>query len=176
MTDGNIHYEHPFVPPVEAREPWRRLRGRLTAPVTVWTSGAGEERAGLTISSLLVADGRPPVVLGLMKETTDLYAAIRATGSFLVHVLDRTHAALSEEFAGLRPRPGGPFAGRRVEKRPHGPVLSDIPDRAYCRLVDDTEAGYQRLVRGAVEDIEVSELTSPLVLFRGRYRSLDSAD
>lgn len=176
MADGNIHYEHPFVPPVEAREPWRRLRGRLTAPVTVWTSGTRETRAGLTISSLLVADGRPPVVLGLMNDTTDLYAAITATRSFVVHVLDRSQATLSEEFAGLRPRPGGPFAGRRVHDGPHGPVLDEVADRAFCRLVDDSEAGYQRLVRGAVEAVEVSELTSPLVLFRGRYRSLGATD
>ena len=173
MADGNIHYENPFVPPVEAREPWRRLRGRLTAPVTVWTSGTGEARAGLTISSLLVADGRPPVVLGLMNDTTDLYAAIAATGAFVVHVLDRSQASLSEEFAGLRPRPGGPFAGRSLEESAHGPVLDEVADRAYCRLVDDQEAGFQRLVRGAVEEIEVADLASPLVLFRGRYRSLD---
>ena len=173
MGDGNIHYEHPFVTPADEREPWRRLRGRLTAPVTVWTSGPPEARAGLTISSMLVADGRPPSVLGLMNDTTDLLEAIRATGRFVIHVLERADVTMSEEFAGLRPRPGGPFADRPVEDGEFGPVITSISDRALCRFTGDSEAGFQRLVRGAVEGVEVAELDSPLVLFRGRYRSLD---
>ena len=176
MADGNIHYENPFVTPLDEREPWRRLRGRLTAPVTVWTSGPPEARAGLTISSLLVADGKPPSVLGLMNDTTDLFAAIKETGAFVVHVLEHPHATLSDEFAGLRPRPGGPFADRPVEDTEYGPVLTSLANRALCRLVDESEAGFQRLVRGTVESIEIAELSSPLVLFRGRYGSLETRD
>src|SRR5919197_877292 len=52
---------HPFTTPPERRDPARRLRGRLLAPVTVWTAGHPPATAGLTVSSLLVAEGRPPV-------------------------------------------------------------------------------------------------------------------
>lgn len=173
MGDGNIHYENPFLTPADEREPWRRLRGRLTSPVTVWTSGPPDARAGLTISSMLVADGRPPSVLGLMNDTTDLFAAIKETKTFVVHVLERTDVAMSDEFAGLRPRPGGPFADRPVEDTPYGPALTGLPNRALCRFTEETEAGFQRLVRGSVDSIEIADLSSPLVLFRGRYRSLD---
>ncbi|HUF15041.1 MAG TPA: flavin reductase, partial [Acidimicrobiia bacterium] len=57
-----IHNEHPFTPGPEERDPVRRLRGRLAAPVTIVTSGAGDHRAGLTVSSLFVVEGNPGVV------------------------------------------------------------------------------------------------------------------
>ena len=41
-----IHTTHPFADP-DAR-PARRLRGRLGGAVTLWTAGAGADRAGLT--------------------------------------------------------------------------------------------------------------------------------
>lgn len=63
---GRIHFEHPFATPLEERDPTRRFRGRLAAPVTVWTSGAVSGRGGLTVSSLLVAEGDPGIILGLV--------------------------------------------------------------------------------------------------------------
>ncbi len=172
MVDGGIHYEDPFATPAEKREPWRRLRGRLAAPVTLWTGGPPEARAGLTISSLVVADGDPPSVLGLMNQTTDLFAAIEETGAFVVHVLEDHDSALADRFAGLRPSPGGLFVDQDVTDSRWGPVLKARTNRAFCRLIDHSPAGYQRLVRGAIERIDVEELASPLVLFRGRYRAL----
>src|SRR5690606_17297985 len=68
-----IHSEHPFVPPDDERDPLRRLRGRLPAPVTVWAAGEGRSRRGLTVSSLIVAAGDPARVLGLVDEESDLW-------------------------------------------------------------------------------------------------------
>ena len=172
MGDGGIHYEDPFATPAEKREPWRRLRGRLAAPVTVWTSGPPEGRAGLTISSLVVADGDRPSVLGLMNDTTDLFSAIQETGAFVIHVLEHGEGVLADRFAGLRPSPGGLFVDQAVTDTRWGPVLTSIVNRACCRLIDDSAAGYQRLVRGAIEKLDIEELASPLVLLRGKYRVL----
>ena len=54
-----IGNQHPFAVPPERRDPARRLRGRLVAPVTVWTAGHPSTGAGLTVSSVLVAEGQP---------------------------------------------------------------------------------------------------------------------
>src|ERR671932_775332 len=56
----------PFAVPAERRDPARRLRGRLVAPVTVWTAGHPPGGAGLTVSSVLVAEGQPARLLGLL--------------------------------------------------------------------------------------------------------------
>ena len=52
-----IHHEHPFQTPADQREPARRLRGRLTSPVTIWTAYGAEGPVGLTVSSIIVAEG-----------------------------------------------------------------------------------------------------------------------
>ena len=33
-----IHGDHPFLPPADGRDPLRRWRGRMPAPVSVWTT------------------------------------------------------------------------------------------------------------------------------------------
>ena len=40
----------PFAVPAGRRDPARRLRGRLVAPVTIWTAGRPPGGAGLTVS------------------------------------------------------------------------------------------------------------------------------
>ena len=172
MVGGEIHYEDPFSTPEGKREPARRLRGRLAGGVTVWTSGPADARTGLTISSLLLSEGTPSLVVGSISDTTDLYLSIKETGAFVVHLLDDRHKVLSDQFAGLRPSPGGLFAGLEVEDTEWGPLLSSFGNRAFCRLHDDFDSGFQRLVRGTIEKIELDDIDSPLVYFRGRYRAL----
>ena len=171
--NGGIHYEDPFATPLEARKPIRRFRGRLAAGVTIWTAGAGDDRMGLTMSSVLVAEGEPPSILGLMSDTTDLYERIRTSGRFVVHVLDADLGVAADVFAGLRPSPGGKFADVSFEESEWGPVIEQIPTRAYCRFAEETEVGYHRLMRGEVDKLELDDLQHPLVYFRGRYRSLE---
>jgi len=162
----------PFADPPEARDPVRRLRGRLPAPVTVWTAGRGGAAAGLTVSSTLVAEGAPALVLGLVGDLSDLWDAAEASGMFVVHVLARHDRSLAERFAGRVPVPGGPLAGLPVRDSPHGPVLEQVATRAACRLQDAVPAGWALLVRGTVEHLEVGDLQDPLVWFRARYRRL----
>lgn len=170
--EGGIHYEDPFVDPPEERSPARRLRGRLPLPVTVWTAGREGAEVGLTVSSLVIADGEPPRLAALLAETTDLYAAIIETRTFVVHVLRDDDARLAEIFAGLRPNPGGPFAGLSFSTSPWGPVLATHGTRAFCRVVDSAVAGYPRLVTADIEKIDLDQIDSPAIYFRGRFRRL----
>lgn len=147
----------------------RRFRGRLVAPVTVITAGSGDARAGLTVSSLLVADGDPGRVWFLCGRNADLWDAVQASGAFVVHVLADGDRALADRFAGIRPSPGGPFAGLEVADGPHGPVIAALPTRAACEMVGVTDAGWYGLVEGRVAAVDLHDLTDPLAYFRGRY-------
>ena len=169
---GYVHREDPFATPADDRSPARRLRGRLVSGVTIWTAQAEGTRAGLTMSSVLVADGEPAQMLGLLKDTSDLFDAIETSRTFVVHILGDKEVVLADIFAGLRPNPGGPFAGLDTSESEWGPVITRISDRAYCRLIDAPETGYHRLVRAEIERVELTELDAPLVYFRGRYRKL----
>jgi flavin reductase (DIM6/NTAB) family NADH-FMN oxidoreductase RutF len=174
MSDeqARIHRSHPFVTPEGGREPVRRFRGRLAAGVTVWTAGA-DEPAGLTVSSVMVAEGEPSLVIGLINDTTDLFEKIRATGTFVVHVLDTEHRRLAERFAGTFPSPGGLFHDLQWSPSEHGPALEEHADRAGCRVREVHDAGYQKVVVATIEAVSLGELDSPLVYFRGKYRRLD---
>ena len=173
MDNGNyIHNEDPFKAEEGRREPGRRFRGRLVAPVTIWTSGSEGELAGLTVASTLVAEGDPSSVLGLINDLTDLYDRIVETERFVVHVAQRDHRILADRFAGLWPSPGGLFGGLDLEQSDWGPVVNDIPTRAFCRLIDAQDVGYQRLLRGRIERIDLHDIQDPLAHFRGGYRGL----
>lgn len=167
-----IHNEHPFAPGPEERDPVRRLRGRLAAPVTIVTAGAGEHRAGLTVSSLFVVEGDPGVVHAIVTPNSDLWDSVAATEAFVVHGCRQSHRELAEVFAGLRPSPGGVFAGSEVTDSKWGPVLTALEDRAYCTLLAREELGYSGVIRGSIDRVEVGETADPLLYFRGKYRRL----
>lgn len=172
MDDGGIHYENPFSTPREIREPIRRFRGRLTSGVTIWTATGEQGPVGLTVSSLLVAEGEPSQLVGLINDTTDLFEAVSTSRRFVVHLADDAHERWADGFAGLYPMPGGVFAHVPWEPSEHGPLIGELGNRVRCELIEVAAAGYQKLVRGEIGQIELTDLDEPLVYFRGRYRSL----
>ena len=162
----------PFAVPPERRDPARRLRGRLVAPVTVWTAGQLPGGAGLTVSSVLVAEGEPARLLGLIDPTSAFLAAAQETGAFVVHVLAAGDRALAERFSEVRPPIRGPFERLEVAESPWGPVLGGSRPRAACRLAGSAPVGYAELVEGAIEQLELPDLEDPLAYLHGRYRSV----
>lgn len=164
--------EDPFATPLPFRDPARRLRGRLVAPVTLWTSGTGGDKAGLTVSSVLIAEGDPANVVGLIGPMTDLWDSIATTGAFVVHVLEESDRRLAERFAGTRPTAGGPFHGLALDQSRWGPVIVDVATRAFCRVTSTEEVGYHGLVRAALEHVEIGAEIAPLVYLMGRFRRL----
>src|SRR3712207_309104 len=117
-----IHATDPFAD--ASRDPVRRFRGRLGGAVSIWTTGAGADRAGLTMSSLMVANGEPAHVLGLVDPDSDLAEAVAETGVLVVQLLEWRHRDLAEAFAGRLPAPGGAFRMAEWDETQWGPVLS----------------------------------------------------
>lgn len=169
-----IHSGHPFQPDPADREQARRFRGRLAAGVTIVTAGSGSDRTGLTVSSLLVVQGEPAEVHLVVGPTTDLWDIAADSGHFVIHICRYQDHQMVDVFAGLSPSPGGTFAGIPVTDTQWGPVLTDLPDRAYCRFESRVEVGWSGLVVGLIEQVEVSDLSDPMVHFRSGYRRLET--
>jgi 3-hydroxy-9,10-secoandrosta-1,3,5(10)-triene-9,17-dione monooxygenase reductase component len=167
-----IQMQPPFAVPPELRDPARRLRGRLVAPVTVWTAGHPPGGAGLTVSSVLVAEGQPARLLGLIDPTSALWEAMQEAGAFVVHVLAVGDRALAERFSEIRPPIRGMFDGLNVAGSPWGPVLGGSRPRAACRLAGSVPVGHSELVEGVIEQLELPALEDPLAYLHGRYRSV----
>ncbi|MFI5834299.1 flavin reductase family protein [Micromonospora sp. NPDC051300] len=166
---AEIHHTDPFAVPTGQRSPVRRLRGRLAAPVTLWTAPGP---AGLTVSSTLVAEGEPDRLLGLVDPESELWAAVEDAGRFAVAPLGPRHRQLADRFAGLFPSPGGLFAQDAWTETPYGPVPTDAGGWAGCRLDAAREYGWGLLVEATVETVDLREDAPPLLHHRGRYREL----
>jgi hypothetical protein len=59
--------------------------------------------AGLTVSSVLVAEGQQANLLGLISPTSAFWEAMQEIGTFVVHVLAAGDQALAERFSEIRP-------------------------------------------------------------------------
>lgn len=164
--------DDPFEVPAGMRDPTRRLRGQLVAPVTVWTTTSlafGD--AGLTVASVLVVEGDEPALLGLVGPLSDFFEALEQSRCFVMHLLGYRHRRLAEMFAGALPELE-PFTVAGATPSPFGPRLSGVSTVAGCEVVEVMEVGYSRLVRGVIRALEVSDAPdAPLSYYRGRYGS-----
>lgn len=166
-----IHFTDPFAAPEPDRSPVRRLRGRLPAPVTLWTAPGP---AGLTVSSLLVAEGEPGRVLGLLDEESGLYPALVAAGRFAVCLLGPEEQAVADRFAGLAPAPGGWFAQDVWRETRYGPVLAGDRTWAGCVVAGTRRCGWAMLVEGEIATLAVgADAGGVLAHHRGRYGRMD---
>lgn len=165
-----IHSTHPFA---EADpDPVRRLRGRIGGAVTLWTAGDQHERAGLTVTSLMVALGPQPVVLALLDPDSDLLELVRETGTAVVQLLSWGDRQLAEAFAGTAPAPGGPFQQASFVETAFGQRLASASTWAGVRLVAEREVGWSVEVTAAVEHVEIGANEGdeePLHHRRGRF-------
>jgi hypothetical protein len=178
-----IHASDPFATPDDQRSLVRRLRGRLPAPVTLWTAGQGAARAGLTVSSMLVADGDPGRVLGIIDEESELWTSISETGRFAITLLHQGDHLIAERFAGLLPSPGGLFSAGSGGAGPagaiewrdtgYGPVPRTVSTWSGVRLDASRTFGWGLLIEATIDTVALAEEgAAPVVHVRGRYRDV----
>ena len=164
-----IHTSNPFA---DDPDPVRRLRGRLGGAVSLWTAGAGDGRAGLTVSSVMVANGAPARVLGLLDPDSTLHEVLAATGLGVVQLLEWADRDLADVFGGVAPAPGGRFTLGSWTQTSHGPTLADR-SHALVRLESLAEVGWSVLATATIEEIVMVEDHHPLEHRRGRYQRPD---
>ncbi len=164
-----IHSSHPFLEPEGDRDPVRRLRGRLGGTVSLWTAGQPEDRAGLTVSSWLVAGGETGRALALLDPDADLTERLLDTGRGVLQLLGWEDRDLADAFAGTAPAPGGPWRMAEWTATDGGPRLADAVTWASLEVESDVEVGWSRLVTCRLVEVVVGDDVDPLVHRRGRY-------
>lgn len=167
-----IHSSHPFADPPSARDAVRAFRGRLASAVTLWTAMGERRPAGLTVSSLMVANGTPARVLALIDPLSDLADALASSGRAAMTVLEQGQERLAEVFGGNAPAPGGAFRQAAFSDTEWGPVPTGAVTWAGVRLESAAEVGWSQLVTCVVEHVVTGEGGAPLVHHRGRYPRL----
>jgi 3-hydroxy-9,10-secoandrosta-1,3,5(10)-triene-9,17-dione monooxygenase reductase component len=167
-----LRYGNPWADPPSARDPLRRLRGHLALPVTVWLADNGDHEppVGLTVSSVLLSPGEPPMAAGLVTASSDLADVLGSPpGRFVVHVLGAAHRRLAQHFAGDVPAPAPMLS---VRHSAHGPLLDAVGDRVLCRVVAIRPFGWALLVEAEVDDVHVADAGKGLAWYHGAYHVL----
>jgi len=169
-TGSTLRYGNPWADPPSERDPVRQARARLPAPVTVWT--AGHPRwAGLTVSSVLLAQGDPGGLIGLVGPDTDLVEFVTRTGMFVVHLLvdSPDHRRLAQHFAGTL---GADADLLTTEDSPHGPRLLAARDQLACRVIRTVPFGWSQLVEAEIEEVRLDGPAArpALAWYRGEFR------
>jgi flavin reductase (DIM6/NTAB) family NADH-FMN oxidoreductase RutF len=167
-----IHADHPFSDPEATRDAARRFRGRLGGAVSLWTAATSDHRgrAGLTVSSLMVAAGDPARILALIDPESDVAVALADTGAAVVQLLEWEHQQIAEAFASRFPSPGGPFRMGEWTDTEWGPRLADATTWAGVRVADAArQVGWYLLVDTAIEHVEIGPESAPLTHRRGQY-------
>jgi flavin reductase (DIM6/NTAB) family NADH-FMN oxidoreductase RutF len=171
---AKIHTEHPFLPPESERNPVRRLRGRLASPVAILTAEHAGQRAGLTVSSMLVVDGDPGQLLAMVDPLSDLHDSVLGSGAAVLNLLGVADHQLAEAFGFQAPAPGGPFGLADWTNSEWGPVLAGALGWAGCRLLDQRPGGWAVELRLSIESVTIGRDNSPLLHHRGRYGTFRS--
>ena len=143
--------------------------------MSLWTTGGatGEDRAGLTVTSLMVAPGEPARVLALLDPDADLAGAVRKTGTAVVQLLRWDHRDLADAFAGVAPAPGGAFRMGLWQQTEWGPLLEGVTGWAGVRLAaTHQEVGWSTLLDCVVEHVVIGPDEDALAHRRGRYVKL----
>ncbi|MFV0496535.1 flavin reductase family protein [Mycobacterium sp.] len=166
-----IHSSHPFHPPEGSKDLFRRLRGRLAAPVTILAADSASGPVGLTVSSILLADGPAPVLVALVDPDSDLGEYLELDRRFTMNVLQASDDYLAEAFAGLAPAPGGPFTMGDWEPSSAGPRLAGRASVAVT-VSEIGSCGWAKQIVGAITDIELADGPA-LIHLRGRYHAAD---
>jgi flavin reductase (DIM6/NTAB) family NADH-FMN oxidoreductase RutF len=142
--------------------------GTFGTGVTIVTAADASGRpVGFTANSFTSVSLDPPMLLVCPARKASSLPAIRESGRFAVHVLERGQQALAERFArrGL-----ARFDGLEWAADAHGiPRLAGSCARFACTLAQDIAAGDHIVLLGRILEFEAETALEPLLFLKGRY-------
>jgi flavin reductase (DIM6/NTAB) family NADH-FMN oxidoreductase RutF len=134
----------------------------LIAGVTIITTGKGEDRRGLTATSVCSLTAHPPSLIACVNRGSSAHSVIAASGVFAINILAFDQIGLAKVFS----TPGSPqerFAGAVWETLETGaPILKGSAASFDCRVADTHDVSTHTIFIGTVTAIRVSPEITPL--------------
>lgn len=141
--------------------------------VTVVTTVAGSERAGMTVSSFTSVSLEPPTVLVCLNKEAYAHALVHRSGVFAISMLGAGQEALSNRFAGLDPTITDRFAGLELSIAETGsPLLPGAIAWLDCVVINRLETGTHTIFIGEVVFAKSEAGRAPLVYYNRSYHTL----
>ena len=150
---------------------FREAMRQIACGVSVITLGAGEDRAGLTATSVSPLSADPPTLLVCVDRGSSSYPALTRLGAFAVNVLAAGQREIAEHFAG-----GSALKGRERFKAgrwltvPSGVSgLADSVAVFECEVDELIERRLHAIVIGRVRRVLAGSGSGALVSWRSSY-------
>jgi flavin reductase (DIM6/NTAB) family NADH-FMN oxidoreductase RutF len=147
------------------------LYAKLAAGVTVVTARGEDGPLGMTVSTVTSLSARPPLLLACLRDGSRTLAAVRARGTFAVHLLREEQHDLAARFAHPAGTAAQRFVGTGTRQILGVPVLADALAWSVCLVEDVRRYGDHHLVVGRVAAVHVGG-GRPLLWHDRRFRAL----
>ncbi|THD43112.1 MAG: flavin reductase [Bradyrhizobium sp.] len=154
---------------------YRRAMREFAAGVAIVACGAGDNRAGCTVTALSSLSLNPPTLLICLDRKALTLARLREAGAFSVNLLAARHRELADLFAG---RDGAHGEARFVNGAwltlvTGAPLLADALAAIDCRVEEIIERHSHAIVIGAMAGVRQGEGGPGLAHWRSRYETLE---
>jgi len=141
--------------------------------VTVVTTVAGDERAGMTVSSFTSVSLEPPTVLVCLNKESYAHALVKRSGIFAISMLGVGQEALSDRFAGLDPAVTDRFEGLNLTTAQTGcPLLPGAIAWLDCIVRSEHDTYTHTIFIGEVVFARRDAERAPLVYHNRSYHTL----
>ena len=146
----------------------------LAHGVTVIAAGAGDNRVGLTATSVISLSTEPPSLLFCVSRTASARAALQPGAAVSVNVLSGTQEDIADRFAGRTGETGAArFSGGPWRQTTAGtPVLDGALANFVCEVEETLDRHSHTIVIARVRETQASEEDCTLVYAHGRYERL----
>lgn len=164
------------------RNDFRSAMRQLGASVSIVTTVDGNERHGITVTSVCSVSMEPPSLLVCINQQSGAHDLLASSKLFAINVLSEEQRNLSDLFAGRVIKEFGEARFAASEQHwmnsRHGiPVLKKALTSVICERQFSTAFGTHSIIVGTVVDVALrGVLGTPLIYADGAYRNLFPED
>jgi flavin reductase (DIM6/NTAB) family NADH-FMN oxidoreductase RutF len=154
-----------------APETFRAAMRELASGVCLITSGSGDQRRGMTATSVSSLSADPPTLLVCVNRSASIYPFLTRGQTFAVNVLAAEQSEIANHFAGRTGVNGAErFQAGQWRGRPEGPpLLRDAAAVFECEVEDLLERHTHAILIGRVVQSFSAARSAALVYWRGDY-------
>lgn len=156
--------------PASFRQAFRHLAGG----VSVITTGQGDDRTGLTATSVSSLSAEPPTIMFGLNLSSSTYPVLLRNRGFGVNFLNATQKQVADRFAGRNGEKGpARYADAGWTSGIAGaPLLVGALAALDCEVEEIIERHSHAIVIGRVRDVRLGGNDAALVYWRGDYERL----
>lgn len=161
-------------PVFQAQDAFKAAMRHLVGGVSIVTLASGNERSGLTATSMTSLSAEPPSLIVCINRQSSSLPMLRSSARFAVSILGNAHQDIADRFAGRTgPKGGDRFAvGDWIGRAGYPPVLADALASFECTVEDAIDRFSHTIVIGRVTESRARGGDGALVYWRASYETV----